>query len=130
MGLTGVPRDLRSVSTTSLQLLYLEVILPRLPVRCACYPTLQLLQKLGQDLITSLTSCMPRELSFIGMLEKEWRKVSSLKLEKILLLLKRIMKRLVLIPVRLMMMREERNTELNSHYLLATMNCIRINHLT
>merc|ERR1711915_305766 len=122
MGLTGVPRDLRSVSTTSLQLLYLEVILPRLPVRCACYQTLQLLQKLGQDLITSLTLCMPRELSFIGMLEKEWRKVSSLKLEKILLLLRRITKRLVLILVRLMRMREERNTELDSQNHLATMN--------
>merc|ERR1711915_592314 len=106
----------------SLQLLYLEVILPRLPVRCACYPTLRLSQKLGQDLITSLTSCMPRELSFIGMLEREWRKVSSLKLEKILLLLRRIMKRLVLIPVRLMMMREERNTELDSQNHLVKIN--------
>merc|ERR1719244_258124 len=84
--LTGVPRDSRSVSTTSLQLLSQEVISLKLHVLCACCQTLQLSQKLGQDLITSLTLCMPRELSFIGMLEKEWKKVSSLKLEKILLL--------------------------------------------
>merc|ERR1712228_205793 len=113
MGLTGVPRDSRLVSTTNLQLLSQEVISLRLLVLFACYQTLQLLLKLGQDLITSLTSCMPRELSFIGMLEKEWKKVSSLKLEKILLLLRRITKRLVLILVRLKMTRGEKNTNRN-----------------
>merc|ERR1711915_729355 len=111
--LTGVPLDSRSVSTTNLQLLSQEVISLRLLVLCVCCQTLQLLLKLGQDLITSSTSCMPRELSFIGMLEKEWKKVSSLKLEKISLLLRRIMKRLVLILVRLMMTRVEKNTKRN-----------------
>merc|ERR1711872_564613 len=116
--LTGVLLDSRSVLTTSLQPLYLEVISLRLLVLCACCQTLQLLLKLGQDLITSLTSCMPSELSFIGMLEKEWKKASSLKLEKILLLLRRIMKR------------GEKNTKWNLQELFAKRNLLCINTLT
>ena len=36
---------------------------------------------------------MPRELSYIGMSEKVWKKGNSQKLEKIWLLLKKIMKK-------------------------------------
>merc|ERR1711936_489867 len=91
--LTGVQLDLRLESTTNLQLLFQEEILQRLLELFACYLTPQQSLRLGPDLITSLTSCMPRELLFIGMLERAWRKESSLRLVRILLLLRRIMKR-------------------------------------
>merc|ERR1719220_2794398 len=94
--LTGVPQDSRLASTTNLQLLYQEGIRPRLLVQSACSPTPQLLLKPGLGWTTSLTSCMPRELSFTGMLERVWKRESSLKLVRTLLLLRRIMRRLVL----------------------------------
>merc|ERR1711915_1052145 len=107
----GVQLVSRSVSTTSLQLWFLVGTLLRLPELSACSQTQLLLLKLGQDLIISLTRCMLREHLFIGMLVRVWRKASSLKLERILLLLKRITKRLDLILVRLRMMKEARSTK-------------------
>merc|ERR1712215_496920 len=97
MGLTGVQLDSRLASTTNLQLLFQEETKQRLLELFACYPTQQPLLKLGQDLTTSLTSCMPRELLFIGMLERAWRRESSPRLVRILLLLRRIMRRSALI---------------------------------
>merc|ERR1719310_2683834 len=69
-----------------------------------CCPTPPPLPRPGPDLTTSLTSCMPREPLFTGMLEKVWRRESSLRPEKISLLLRRIMKRLVLTLLMLEMM--------------------------
>merc|ERR1719394_1920245 len=104
--LTGVQLVSKLVSTTSLQPSSLEVTRLRSREPSACSPTPPPLLRPGPDLTTSLTSCTPREPSSIGMLEKVWRKESSLRQERILLLLRRIMKRLVLILPRLMMMRE------------------------
>merc|ERR1712168_236091 len=99
--LTGVPLDSRLVSTINLLLLYLEVILPRYREQSVCCPTLQPLLKPGLDLITSLISCTPSVPLFTGMLVKVWRRESSLKQEKIWLLLRKIMKKLELILVML-----------------------------
>merc|ERR1712130_679968 len=73
--LTGVQLDSRLVSTTSLQPSSLEVIRLR-----------------------------SRELLFTGMLERVWKRESSLRPERILLLLRRIMKRLDLTALMLEMM--------------------------
>merc|ERR1712029_228611 len=81
--LTGVQLDLRSVSTISLQLWFLAEILPRSREPSACSPTPLPLPRPGQDLTTSLILCMPRELLFIGTLERVWRKESSQRLERI-----------------------------------------------
>merc|ERR1719410_1467242 len=92
--LTGVQQDSRLESIISLQLLFLVEILLKLQELSVCSPILLQLLRHGQDWTTSSTSCTPREHSFTGMLEKVWRRVSSLKHERILLLLRRIMKRL------------------------------------
>merc|ERR1712130_113847 len=104
--LTGVQLASRSVSTTSHQLLSQEATLQRHPEPSACSPTPPPLPRPGPGLTTSLTSCMPREPLFTGMLVRVWRRESSLKPEKILLPLRRIMKRLVLTLLRLMTMKE------------------------
>merc|ERR1712088_1263163 len=111
--LTGVPQDSRLASTTNHQLLYQAGIRPRLLVQSACSPTPQLLLKPGLGWTTSLTSCMPRELSFTGMLERVWRRESSLKLVRTLLLLRRVMRRLVLTLLKLKMAKEM-NIEIKS----------------
>merc|ERR1712002_1308945 len=112
--LTGVLQDSRLASTTNHQLLYPEGIRPRLLVQSACSPTPQLLLKPGLGWTTSLTSCMPRGPSFTGMLERVWRRESSLKHVRTLLLLRRIMRRLVLTLLKLKMAKEMniRNTSL------------------
>merc|ERR1719445_2298770 len=102
--LTGVQQDSRLVSTTSLQPSSLEVTRLRSRELSACSLTPPPLLRPGPDLITSLTSCTPREPLSIGMLDREWRRESSLKLVKTLLLLRRIMKRLVLTLLMLEMM--------------------------
>merc|ERR1712088_1055408 len=111
--LTGVPQDSRLASTTNHQLLYQEGIRPRLLVQSACSPTPQLLLRPGLGWTTSLTSCMPRGPSFTGMLGSVWRRESSLKLVRILLLLRRIMRRLVLTLLKLKMAKEM-NIEIKS----------------
>merc|ERR1712243_136047 len=102
--LTGVQLDSRLVLTTSLQPSSPEAIRLRTRELSVCCPTQLLLLKPGQDLTTSLTLCMPRELLFTGMLERVWKRESSLRPEKILLLLRRIMKRLDLTALMLEMM--------------------------
>merc|ERR1712130_823531 len=82
----------------------LGVTRPRFREPSVCCPTPPPLPRPGPDLTTSLTSCMPREPLFTGMLEKVWRRESSLRPEKISLLLRRIMKRLVLTLLMLEMM--------------------------
>merc|ERR1711983_692175 len=91
----------RLVSTTNLQLLSQEVILPRFNVPFACCPTPLLLLKLGLVLIISLILCTLSVLSFTGMSEKVWKKENSPKLVKTWLLLKRITKKSVLTPTTL-----------------------------
>merc|ERR1712083_531175 len=78
--------------------------------QCVCFQTPQQLLKLGLDLTTSLISCMPREHLFIGMLEKVWKKESFLKLVKTWQLWKKIMKKLVWIPL---MMKEKLEKNIN-----------------
>merc|ERR1712002_572651 len=99
-------------STTSHQLLYQEEIRQRLLVPSACSPTPQLLLRPGLGWTTSLTSCMPREPSFTGMLERVWRRESSLKLVRTLLLLRRIMRRLALTLLKERMMEREMNIKI------------------
>merc|ERR1711976_914253 len=55
-----------------------------------------LLPKLGLDWTTNSILCTPNEPSFTGMSEKVWKRVNSLKPEKIWPLWRRIMKKLVL----------------------------------
>merc|ERR1711862_363988 len=102
--LTGVQLVSRLVSTTSLQPSSLEVTRLRSKELFACSLTPPPLLKPGPDLITSLTSCTPREPSSIGMLEREWKRESSLKLVTTLLLLRRVTKKLVLTLLMLGMM--------------------------
>merc|ERR1712088_113059 len=104
--LTGVPQDSRLASTTNHQLLYQEGIRPRLLVQSACSPTPQLLLRPGLGWTTSLTSCMPRGPSFTGMLGRVWKRESSQKLVRTLLLLRRIMRRLALTLLKLKMAKE------------------------
>merc|ERR1719322_605805 len=101
---TGVQLASRSESTTSHQPSSLEVTRPRFREPSVCSPTPPLSPRPGPGLTTSLTSCMLREPLFTGMLVRVWRRESSLRLEKILLLLRRIMKRSVLTLLMLEMM--------------------------
>merc|ERR1719452_71709 len=107
--LTGVQLDSRLESTTSHQQFFLEEIKPRSLVPSACYPTPQLLLRLGPGLTTSLTLCMPRELLFTGMLERVWKRESSPRPVRISLLLRRIMRRSVLTLLRLKMEKKGMN---------------------
>merc|ERR1712029_654570 len=102
--LTGVQLVSRLVSTTSHQPSSQEVTRLRSRELSACSLTPPPLLRPGPDLTTSLTSCMPRGPLSIGMLEREWRRESSLKLVKTLLLLRRITKKLVLTLLMLEMM--------------------------
>merc|ERR1719154_1036403 len=122
--LTGVQLDSRLESTTNHQLLFLEEILPRLLAPSACCPTPLLLLRLGPGLTTSLTSCMPRGLLFTGMLERVWRKENSLKLVRILPLLRRIMRRLALTLLRLKMEKVVKST--NQFFYLKNRNLANV----
>merc|ERR1712077_123748 len=97
--LTGVQLVSRLVLTTNPQPLYQEAILPRSNVPSACCPTPLLSLKLGLVLIISLILCTPSVHLFTGTLEKAWKKENFPKLVKIWLLLKRITKKLELIPM-------------------------------
>merc|ERR1739844_632262 len=85
---------------------YPEGILPRSNVLSACCPTPLPSLKLGLVLIISLILCTPSVLLFIGMSEKVWKKVNSLKLVKMWPLLRRITKKLVLTPWKPKVMKE------------------------
>merc|ERR1711963_197687 len=91
----GVLLVSRWESTTNHPLLFLVVTWQRYRELSACFQTPLPLQKLGLDLTISLTLCMPRELLYIGMLEKAWRKENSLKPVKIWLLWRKITRRSV-----------------------------------
>merc|ERR1712174_160842 len=97
---TGAQLVSRSVSTTNHPPPSQAVTWPRSNELSACCPTPLLSLKLGLDLTTSSILCMPNELSSTGMSVKVWKKVNSLKPERIWLLWRKIMKRLVLIPLR------------------------------
>merc|ERR1712001_23109 len=86
---------------TNHQPLFQEETLPRCSVLFACCPTPRLLLKLGHVWTISLILCMLSVLSSIGMLEKVWKKESSLKPVKIWLLLRKIMKKSALTPSKL-----------------------------
>merc|ERR1712018_388094 len=108
--LTGVQQDSRLESITSLQLLFLAEISPKFKEPFACFPTPPLSPKPGPDLTTSLISCTPRELLSTGMLERAWKRESSLKPERTWLLLRKITKRLAWTVWKLKA-KEERNTK-------------------
>merc|ERR1712226_312901 len=71
-------------------------ILPVFSVQYVWFPTPPPSPRLYPVLTTSSILCMPSVLSSTGTSEKVWRKENSLRLVKILLLLRRITKRLVL----------------------------------
>merc|ERR1712029_514299 len=91
-------------------LLFLVVTWQRYRELSACFQAPLPLQKLGLDLTISLTLCMPRELLYIGMLEKAWRKENSLKPVKIWLLWRKITRR----SVWTLLMVKERMRETNT----------------
>merc|ERR1711994_502255 len=68
----------------------------------------------GPDLTTSSTSCTPRGPSFTGTLVRAWRRVSSPRPGRILLLLRRITRRSALTPLRLEMTARVMNTSSSS----------------
>merc|ERR1711915_377931 len=92
---TGAPPVSRSVSTTNHPPLSQVVTWPRSNEPSVCCPTPLPSLKLGLDLTTSSILCTPSELSSTGMSVKVWKKVNFLKPEKIWLLWRRIMKKLV-----------------------------------
>merc|ERR1712131_495433 len=94
---TGAQLVSRSVSTTNHQPSFQVVIWPRSKEPSACCPTPPPLPRPGPDSITNSILCMPRELSFTGMLVKVWKKVNSQKPEKIWPPSKRITKKSALI---------------------------------
>merc|ERR1712018_26490 len=91
--------------------LYQAVILLKYKELFVCCPTPQLSLKLGLDLIINSILCTPNVPSFIGMSVKVWKKVNFLKLEKILLLWKKIMKRLVSIQLKAKVRRKITSTK-------------------
>merc|ERR1711976_808109 len=109
---TGAQPVSRSVSTTNHPPPSQAVTWPRSNELSACCPTPLLSPKLGLDLTTSSILCMPSELSSTGMSVKVWKKVSSLKPEKIWLLWRRIMRKLVLTLLNKKVRRKVMNTKL------------------
>merc|ERR1712156_985352 len=103
---TGVPLASKLVSTTNPLPLYPAVISLRSNVPFVCCLTPLLSLRLGLVLTISLILCTPSVLLFIGMLEKVWKRVSSLKLVKTWPLLKRITKKSVLTPWKPKVMKE------------------------
>merc|ERR1712150_63141 len=69
--------------------------------------------RLGLVLTTSSISCTPSVPSSTGTSERVWRRVSSQRLVRILLPLRRITKRSVLIPSRVRARRRARNIKLS-----------------
>merc|ERR1712048_1153220 len=103
---TGAPPVSRSVSTTNHLPLSQVVTWPRSNEPSVCCPTPLPSPKLGLDLTTNSISCTPNELSSTGMLVKVWKKVNFLKPEKIWLLWRRIMKKLVSILLTVKVMKK------------------------
>merc|ERR1711972_25773 len=104
--LTGVLLDLRLELITSHLLSFLEGILLKFKELYVCFQIPLLLLKLGHVSTTSLILCTPREHSYIGMLERAWRKESFLKPVRIWPHWRRIMKKLGWILGMLKGMRE------------------------
>merc|ERR1711974_235949 len=77
-----------------------EVTWPRSSVPSACCPTPQLLLRPGLVLTTNSISCTPNVPSSTGMSERVWKRVSSPRPVRILLLSRRITKRSVSTPSR------------------------------
>merc|ERR1712100_50769 len=98
--LTGVQLVSNVVLTTNHQLLYQVVILHVYNVLYVWLLTPLLLQKLFLVLTTNSILCTQNVLSYTGTSVKVWKKVSSLRLVRILLLLKKITKKLVLKPLK------------------------------
>merc|ERR1712139_497450 len=71
--LTGAQLVSSAVSTTNHLPLFQVAILPVSKELYAWFPTPLLLPRPFPVLITSLISCMPRELSSIGTLVREWQ---------------------------------------------------------
>merc|ERR1712100_222206 len=114
--LTGVQLVSNVVLTTNHQLLYQVVILHVYNVLYVWLLTPLLLQKLFLVLTTHGILCTQNVLSYTGTSVKVWKKVSSLRLVRILLLLKKITKKLVLKPqkVKVMMKIWVKNIRLSS----------------
>ena len=90
----------RWASTTSPQLSSLAAIWPRCSEQSACSLTPLPSPRPGPGLTISLTSCMLRGPLSTGMLERVWRKGSSQRQERTLLLWRRITRRSALTPLR------------------------------
>merc|ERR1711915_247514 len=95
---------------------YLGVILLWFRELSACSQTPLPQLRPGLDLTTSLISCTLRELLFTGMWVRVWRKVNSLKQERIWQPLRRITKRLEWTLLRLRE-KKAKSTNLKPKYL-------------
>merc|ERR1712209_300903 len=106
---TGAQLVSRSESTTSHQPLFQVVTSPRSSVPCACCPTPPPSPRPGLVWIISLILCTPSVPSSTGMLERVWKRESSQRLVRILLLLRRTTKRSVSTALKERVKRKERN---------------------
>merc|ERR1719494_1047099 len=79
--------------TTNLLPWSLEEIWPKSNVQCVCCQIPPLSQRPGPDLITSSILCMRSVHSCIGMLEREWKRVSLVRREKTWLPWRKIMRK-------------------------------------
>merc|ERR1712209_91905 len=106
---TGAQLVSRSASTTSHQPLFQVVTSPRSSVLCACCPTPLPSLRPGLVWIISLILCTPSVPSSTGMLERVWKRESSLRLVRILLPWRKTTKRSALTVLRERVKRKERN---------------------
>merc|ERR1712045_349889 len=106
---TGAQLVSRSASTTSHQPLFQVVTSPRSSVPCACCPTPLPSPRPGLVWIISLILCTPSAPSSTGMLERVWKRESSQRLVRILLLLRRTTKRSASTALKERVKRKERN---------------------
>merc|ERR1712050_53804 len=127
--LIGAQPVSRLESTTNLQLLFQALILLKFLEQSACCQILLQLLRPGQGLTISLISCTPSVLLFTGMLEKVWKRESSLKLGKIWLHSKKIMKKLEWIHLRVKEKQAKNIKQLSSSGIFVKINFLLLLYL-
>merc|ERR1711997_102118 len=107
----GALQDSRLESTTNLQQLSQAAILQKYQELFACLAIQLQLLRHGPGLTISLILCTQNVPLFTGMLEREWKKVSSLRLERTWQHWKRITKKLVWTQLKERKMKEKSTKE-------------------